>query len=737
MPIRKQTIGIKESFNIVGKSSNPMAPLSEAVMNSLDSIEKRKTEGDSFNPEIGISLFFQVSKDLLGNTNISIASCEVEDNGKGFTTENYERFLRLGDKSKNLNNRGTGKIQIFHRFESMEISSIFREDGKKWRREASYSINDNEENKVEEIEEDIEQKTTVKLSRFYGNDEEKQYLNNFSSNCVNLKREFIRLLLLRLYSEKDSGLLIKLKVYIDNELKAQDEICSTDIPEPDKEEKVKINTVRLADIKNNSDSNSNIEWDIVNSDNELCVRRFKLSVDDIDENGVFLCSKNVQVKKFPFSILRKNTNFDGYRYITSVSGSILDDERNVNQSIDGFTFPLKKDVENNIKQGDLFTRGNEYIFFDEIKEKVGNQLENMYSDVKSLKEEKNKSVQEIAAKYGISEDVISKTKIGLNDSDEDITKKLFEVQAKQLAEQSITIQNTYEELVELETKEFDPSDEEYETKFRETSRKLLDLIPQQNKDELARYVIRRDMVVRLLKLALKNELVKQLEWKKKKAAGETVREDQEGLIHDIIFKRKSINGPNDLWILNEEFVHFNGCSDIPLNEIECKGEKLIREDINIEDAFTSVGLDIGHRLEKRPDIFLFPEEGKCILIEFKAPGVDVSLHLDQLPKYAKLIANYSKKKITQFYGYLIGENINRLDIPDRYNRAVYSGYWFNPSETIKDLETDFPIADLYQEIIPFSTIGTRAEMRNRSFAEKLGIEVNELGSDNKIKNLEI
>lgn len=231
----------------------------------------------------------------------------------------------------------------------------------------------------------------------------------------------------------------------------------------------------------------------------------------------FLCSKNVQVKKFPFSILRKNTNFDGYRYITSVSGSILDDERNVNQSIDGFTFPLKKDIENNIKQGDLYTRDNEYIFFDEIKEKVGNQLENMYSDVKSLKEEKNKSVQEIAAKYGISDDVISKTKIGLNDSDEDITKKLFEVQAKQLAEQSITIQNTYEELVELEAKEFDPSDEEYETKFRETSRKLLDLIPQQNKDELARYVIRRDMVVRLLKLALKNELVKQLDWKRKKS----------------------------------------------------------------------------------------------------------------------------------------------------------------------------------------------------------------------------
>lgn len=734
MPIRKQTIGIKESFNIVRKSENPLAPLSEAVMNSLDAIEKRKIECESFQPEIGVSLFFYESKDLFGNDSINIASCEVEDNGKGFTKENYERFLRLGDKSKNLNNRGTGKIQIFHRFECIEINSVFQEDGKKWHRIASYSINDNEENKVEEVEKSTELKTTVKLTRFYGDDAEKQYFNNFSMNCFELKREFIRLLLLRLYSEKNTGLLIKLKIYLNDKLKAQDEIRSTDIPDPDKEEKVKINTVKLADIKKNSDSNSNIEWDIVNSDNELCVRRFKLPVNDIGENGVFLCSKNVQVKKFPFPILRKNTNFDGYRYITSISGSILDDEKNVNQSIDGFTFPLKKDVENSIKQGELFAKGNEYIFFDEIKEKVGNQLENMYSDVKILKEEKNKSVQEIAAKYGISENVISKTKISLNDSDEDITKKLFEVQAKQLAEQSITIQTTYEELVELETKEFDPSDEEYEIKFKETSRKLLDLIPQQNKDELARYVIRRDMVVRLLKLALKNELVKQLDWKKKKAAGKTVREDQEGLIHDIIFKRKSVNGPNDLWILNEEFVHFNGCSDTPLNEIECGGEKLIREDIDIEEALTSVGLNIGHRLKKRPDIFLFPEEGKCILIEFKAPGVDVSLHLDQLPKYAKLIANYSKQKITQFYGYLIGENINRLDIPDRYNRAVYGGYWFNPSEIIKDLDTDLPIADLYQEIIPFSTIGARAEMRNRSFAEKLGIEVNEFSTDSKIND---
>lgn len=87
---------------------------------------------------------------------------------------------------------------------------------------------------------------------------------------------------------------------MDDELRAQDEICSADIPEPDKEEKVKINTVKLADIKNNSASNSKIEWNIVNSDNELCVRRFKLSVDDIDENGVFCVVKMCRLKNFHF-----------------------------------------------------------------------------------------------------------------------------------------------------------------------------------------------------------------------------------------------------------------------------------------------------------------------------------------------------------------------------------------------------------------------------------------------------
>jgi hypothetical protein len=313
------------------------------------------------------------------------------------------------------------------------------------------------------------------------------------------------------------------------------------------------------------------------------------------------------------------------------------------------------------------------------------------------------------------------TTIAFNDKAEEATEKLFETQAKRFSKQIIEIQKTYKELKALEIEKLDSTSEQYRSKFSELSNKLLEKIPQQNKDELARYIIRRDMVVDLLKLALNNELAIQKEWAEKKAKGDEIRQDKEGVIHNLIFKKRMKGVPNDLWILNEEFVHFNGCSELELNKLEINGEKLLRADVDIDAALKSVGIETGSSLEWRPDIFLYPEEGKCILVEFKAPDVEMSKHFDQIQKYAKIIANYSTRKFTQFYGFLIGEQINPLAIPDRYKKVPYGNYWVYVSEPINDITTGISIADIYQEIIPLSEIAKRAEIRNRSFAEKLGI----------------
>lgn len=60
-----------------------------------------------------------------------------------------------------------------------------------------------------------------------------------------------------------------------------------------------------------------------------------------------------------------------------------------------------------------------------------------------------------------------------------------------------------------------------------------------------------------------------------------------------------------------------------------------------------------------------------MLIELKAPDVEMSKYCYQVQKYQKIIANYSTKKFTQFYGFLIGEQISQLSVSDRYN----GNYW--------------------------------------------------------------
>ena len=716
MSTHKQIIGINDTFNLIKKSVEPLSPLKEAITNSLDSIkERRKTDCD-FKAKIDVEFFFKSGFDLINEKEICLDSIKITDNGKGFYKEALEHFKSLADRGKCYNNRGTGKIQIFHRFKEIFVDSFFYEETQKKRLKLSYDITDQLQETIEN-DSSTDFFTSVYLRKFYGDINDITYYSRLYENNLLIKQDLLKSLILYLFLEKETGLTINIKVFDNKKEIFSDCLSSDDIPEPDKEEKVNINEVSPADINKDSKKET-IEWKTVGQ-TELTLRRFKLPLSYSDENGVFLCSKNILIEKYKFPILRKNTNFNGFRYLTSVSGSILDEH--VKHTVDGFTFPKKKDIEDKITQRDLFN--NSYIFIDEIEEKLNQKLNHMYSDLQNLREEKEQNIINIVKRYGINTDLAKTINAGLNDSDDEITKKLFEAQSKVFAKKSIEIQKTYDELAKLEGVNFDPSDSEYEKKFFETSSKLMELIPEQNKDELARYVIRRDMLVRLLKLALKNELEKQKQWKERKEKGEKVREEQEGLIHDLIFKRKAKNTLNDLWILNEEFSHFQGLSDLPLNELEVNSKKLLKKDIDIEQAMTSVGLSLGSRLEKRPDIFLYPEEGKCILIEFKAPEVDLTKHLDQISKYAKLIANYSEEKITQFYGFLIGENINQIDVPDRYRKSFYNGYWFYPDEPIASVVDGISIANIYQEIIPLSTIAKRAFIRNKSFSDKLGITI--------------
>ena len=171
-----------------------------------------------------------------------------------------------------------------------------------------------------------------------------------------------------------------------------------------------------------------------------------------------------------------------------------------------------------------------------------------------------------------------------------------------------------------------------------------------------------------------------------------------------------------------KYIYFKGFSEYRLIDIEYNGKKIFDKEFTEEDkcCLNSLG---EKRLTKRPDILLFPEEEKCIIIEFKAPDVNVSEHLTQIDFYASLLRNYTidELKITSFYGYLIGESIEDRDVRGRVSRFEYSprfNYWFRPSERVIDFKNRQD-GSIYTEIIKYSSLLKRAKLRNKIFIDKL------------------
>lgn len=197
----------------------------------------------------------------------------------------------------------------------------------------------------------------------------------------------------------------------------------------------------------------------------------------------------------------------------------------------------------------------------------------------------------------------------------------------------------------------------------------------------------------------------------------------EDVLHNLIFQHHSQDtGDSDLWLINEEYIYFQGTSESRLDHLTYNGERIFKENLSEDEEEYRKKMK-GDAFARRTDVLLFPKEGKCIIIEFKAPDVNVSDYLSQIPKYAALINNLSKEKfkIHSFYGYLIGEQINDDDVLDnegRYQKSEFYDYLYQLDIPVHG-KFGRPNGTLNMEIIKYSTILERAKNRNQIFIEKL------------------
>lgn len=702
--------------DLIQRSKYPLAPLYEAITNSLEAIsQKHQAEGVSDDSKIEIRLHFT---GLIKEVN-ELVSIEVIDNGIGFNEENYGRFETLLDKSKGYNNRGSGRVQYLHRAEEIEVTSFYNAQGKLYKRHFKCDRTNFISNHTNALDntENATIGTTLVLTGFTHTGEEKSYFDTLEIKA--LKNEIKNRFLLRLYLDKkkenSSVPLVKIVFMKQGKEIGSEEIKPEDIPDPLQEGNFNVPYVKISDPKSDD-----IEWAIIPGRSEqFHWAHFKLPANELEHNGVFLCSKNVPVEGFSFKQIKKNESVEGHRFLTAIYGDILDNEAYVSHSVDSFKFPYQKETEKQAKKDLFFDPDKELLFHENIENKIDAVVNSVYSEVVDLHKRQKENVLAIAKAHGISVEIALSVNISLNDTEQQITDKIYKRQAEALSKDNQKIKKLYESLSNL-----NPTDDNYQDELEKRSSELLTLIPQQNKEELGRYVIRREMVTKVLRLILENKLSYQADDKKTKG-GKKQNKDKEGLIHDLIFKRKSKSSDtlNDLWILDEEYVHFDGCSELAINKIELPNIGKLLKDIPA-DVMDEYNL----KPRRRPDIFLYPNEGKCILIELKEPETDLSDHLGQLTKYANLIANFSTFKIERFYCYLIGENLSQIDVPGDFEKTVNDDWVRNvplPIRSIEKGQEDKAIAKSYVEIIKLSSIHARAHRRNKSFADKLGIRIEE------------
>ena len=181
----------------------------------------------------------------------------------------------------------------------------------------------------------------------------------------------------------------------------------------------------------------------------------------------------------------------------------------------------------------------------------------------------------------------------------------------------------------------DPTSDSYPESLSSIVDEPVESIPIQNRATLSKYVARRRMVINLMEKILNRLIICQ---------DTTKRNEDEKLLHNLIFKQHSENPlDSDLWLIMKN-ICISGVSETQLSKVKIDGKNLFRDGFSKEKEryLTSLG---ENRLKMRCDVLLFPSEGKCVIVEFKNPDVNVSEYLSQITKYAYFIRNFSTEDI--------------------------------------------------------------------------------------------
>ena len=680
----------------VKKHSSYLQPIFEAISNSL--------EATSGKDDV-ITIRINKAK-TLNHEQYSFLSIDIIDTGIGFNDDNFGRLRRLYDESKGQNNFGTGRVQYLHFFNNTDIYSVFEEEGLKYKRRIVLSKNFYATQKSviwssEKEVVDIATPIGTMVSFYYPlNDEDQEKYNELTT--IELRDRILIHYLSRFCLNRDNLQQIKLECYINSiHNKDSDQIITgKDIPQPDYTDSVQVNYSKISVDGNTIIKTPNTEEFIINS--------YSLPCSIQKRNEVKLTSKNetVEVSGIDFSLIKDSPKINNSYLLFLISSSYLTQQ---DSDLRGqLAIYSRKDF---LKKRNLFS-GEEQILTDDIEEKVTSSITAHYKSISKVKESFEAQIDELAEMFSLDRTVLNEVGYKAGDSDQSILKKVYEYNADISAKHDAGIKSVMDSL-----KELTPSSKDFKKKLNEKVKRVSELVPQINRTELVRYISKRKIILDLMQKTLD----KQLDCQQKNSKGKKI--NHESFLTNILFSQHSDNPlDSNLWMINDDFIHYKGISESELRNIKVGSELFFREDLTKEELeeLTAYNRD---KLGNRPDILLFPKEHKCIIIELKSMDADVSKFVSQVSQYAGLIRQYAKERfeITTFYAYLIGESFTLSEVKRAnpfFKKAYYFDYLFCPNYPVDGGENRRD-GEMYIEVIKYSTLLERAVFRNKIFTDKI------------------
>lgn len=697
------TLDIRGSLKNTRKSKNALVVVDELMANSIDAfLIRRATAKDDLSLEIEFAVKAKKS-DLLGQE--YELEIECADNGCGLGPDQRKAFLTKDTSYKDDLNipgigncKGAGRVQFFHHFSRLSLSSIFSEN------DEQFSVHLPAEDYRREIEDtnfEIERRdggkigTSVRLSGVLPKVRETLFTVQFVQERFKaeaLKQYVLFSALQRFVSLKD--VLGNFRIDFVSELdgvESRASLSASDIPE-----RTSVNSLDVVHVEGDQTIHA-----------QLTITHYKLdeSKYPLPKNVVGLCAKSAIVEDITKRYLRsksiENNAIQGCYHIILVEGSLFDE--GVNEQRDGFD---KIPQEN----GNIDLFDGSQVSFEDIYDKLDDKVQGLLTPPDWSRE---KIVSEVGKDFGVSEEMLShsNTRVTFGDTPTSVAKRALKNLQDKVVDETASLLSMKEAIAQLE-----PDSDDFRRKVDDLSWQFTASLKTVDMANLSQLVVRRANMIEILAMAVKGLLKVQTDLQ----PGE--RRKNEALIHNIFFPMRKdsheISGrDHDVWLLSEEYSYYEYiASDKLLSQIKLRDEMLFEEGID-ERVDEFLGRMSETNKAVRPDIALFHEEGAVVIVEFKAPGVSLDNHYMDLVEYATLLAAKSKGKLRKFYGYLIGDKINTARLGN-YKPLPGAKGWFDTID-IREPETQVGIGQLYSELLYYDDVVERSRKRIGVYRERL------------------